>query len=89
MEKLKGIGSVLLVALVVGCAPMTPAAIEKRDSRMYEQMDREDRFKRDEKFCMRLNGRMAIERNGKAKRQQEVLGVPGRGDRWACVMSRI
>ena len=81
----RNMGLILLIVLVIGCAPITPAAIEKRESRTYEQMNREEQFKRDEKDCLYLNGRMVIERNGKAKRRQEILNVPGRGDGWTCV----
>jgi hypothetical protein len=75
----------LLVFLLAGCAPMTEQAIEKREAMMYEQMDREEQFKHDEKACLRASGYMKIERNGKAKRRQEILRVPGPGDKWACV----
>ncbi len=63
---------------------MTPAAIEKREAMAYEQMDREDAFKIDKAACLRASGRMVIDRNGKARRRQEVLNVPGPGDGWAC-----
>ena len=72
------------IFLLVGCAPMTPEAIEKREFMAYEQMDREELFRHDERACLHANGRIVIERNGHAKRRQEILRVPGPKDRWTC-----
>lgn len=75
----------LMLIFLVGCAPMSEKTRLRHEQAAYDQQKRELAFYDYKYECEKQNAYVLIERYGRAKRNQVIRNVPGKGDALKCL----